>query len=89
MATVANASIGLDSNCRITNNGICQMMIPAAISTMAAGVSGWTAAWGAKRRRGSSPPPQVGVDGVAVGYCGGCSRPSWPIVPMVSTTPQC
>jgi hypothetical protein len=35
-ATVARASIGLDPNWGITNNGICQMVTPIAMSTVAA-----------------------------------------------------
>ena len=35
-ATVAVASIGLDPNCGITKNGMCQMVTPMAISTVAA-----------------------------------------------------
>ena len=34
-AMVASASIGLDPNIRITNNGRCQMVTPIAISTVA------------------------------------------------------
>jgi hypothetical protein len=35
-AMVARASIGLDPNWGITTNGICQMVTPMAISTVAA-----------------------------------------------------
>jgi len=35
-ATVPVASIGLDPNCGITKNGICQMVTPIAIHTVAA-----------------------------------------------------